>query len=75
MAQASGTGPAVPMMAVGSVMRIQGIWLLRLNEALVAFGLTFSRCEALMLLRLSRRGSLPLGKIGGYRCAQQALRT
>ncbi len=52
------------MMAVTSVMRVQQIWLARLNEELARFELTFARYEALMLLYLSRRGSLPLGKIG-----------
>jgi DNA-binding MarR family transcriptional regulator len=52
------------MMAVTSLMRVQQIWLGRLNEALEPFGLSFARYEALMLLYLSRRGSLPLGKMG-----------
>ena len=59
-------GPAAttPMMAVTSVMRVQQIWLARLNETLSPFELTFARYEALMLLYLSRAGALPLGKIG-----------
>lgn len=59
-------GPALvaPMMAVTSVMRVQQILLARLNETLEPFDLTFARYEALMLLYLSRAGSLPLGKIG-----------
>jgi len=52
------------MMAVTSLMRAQQILLGRLNEALEPFGLTFARYEALMLLRFSRAGSLPLGKMG-----------
>ena len=52
------------MMAVTSVMRVQQIWLARLNQTLAPFELTFARYEALMLLYLSRNGSLPLGKIG-----------
>jgi DNA-binding MarR family transcriptional regulator len=59
-----GPAPVVPMMAVTSVMRAQQIWLSRLNEALEPFGLSFARYEALMLLYVSRRGSLPLGKMG-----------
>ena len=59
-----GAGPSVPMMAVTSVMRVQQIWLARLNEALMPYELTFARYEALMLLYFSRAGSLPLGKIG-----------
>jgi DNA-binding MarR family transcriptional regulator len=52
------------MRAVTSIMRAQQILLARLNEALEAFGLTFPRYEALMLLYYSRAGSLPLGKMG-----------
>jgi DNA-binding MarR family transcriptional regulator len=59
-----GTAPLAPMMAVTSVMRVQQIWLARLNEALEQFSLTFARYEALMLLYFSRVGSLPLGKMG-----------
>ena len=59
-------GPAAiaPMMAVTSVMRVQQIWLARLNETLAPFELTFARYEAVMLLYLSRAGALPMGKIG-----------
>lgn len=53
-----------PMKAVTSVMRVQQIWLARLNDALAPLGLTFPRYEALMLLYFSRRGELPLGKMG-----------
>lgn len=59
-----GARPVPAMMAVTSVMRAQQIWLARLNETLEPFELTFPRYEALMLLHVSRRGSLPLGKIG-----------
>jgi DNA-binding MarR family transcriptional regulator len=59
-----GAGFAPPMMAVTSIMRVQQILLARLNDALEPFELTFSRYEALMLLYLSRAGSLPLGKMG-----------
>jgi DNA-binding MarR family transcriptional regulator len=52
------------MAAVTSIMRVQQIMLGRLNEALEPFGLSFARYEALMLLFLSRNGSLPLGKMG-----------
>lgn len=59
-------GPtAVPSMtAVTSLMRVQQIVMGRLNDALEPFDLTFPRYEALMLLYFSRRGSLPLGKMG-----------
>ncbi len=52
------------MVAVTSVMRVHQILMARLNDLLEPFGLTFPRYEALMLLHFSRRGSLPLGKIG-----------
>jgi DNA-binding MarR family transcriptional regulator len=52
------------MRAVTSVMRVQQILLARLNETLKPFDLTFPRYEALMLLYYSRRGALPLGKMG-----------
>jgi DNA-binding MarR family transcriptional regulator len=52
------------MVAVTSVMRAHQILLARLNEVLDPFALTFARYEALMLLYLSRAGSLPLGKMG-----------
>jgi DNA-binding MarR family transcriptional regulator len=56
--------PVSSMMAVTSVMRVQQLVLARLNDALEPFGLTFARYEALMILYYSRRGSLPLGKMG-----------
>lgn len=52
------------MMAVTSIIRVQQLILARLNEFLAPYDLSFSRYEALMLLYLSRRGSLPLGKMG-----------
>jgi DNA-binding MarR family transcriptional regulator len=52
------------MVAVTSVMRVHQILMARLNELLEGYGLTFPRYEALMLLHFSKRGSLPLGKIG-----------
>jgi DNA-binding MarR family transcriptional regulator len=59
-----GTGPTASMAAVTSIMRAQQILLARLNLLLKPFELTFPRYEALMILHLSRRGSMPLGKIG-----------
>ena len=53
-----------PMTAVTSVMRVQQLWLSRLNEELKPYNLTFPRYEALMLLSFTRTGALPLGKIG-----------
>ncbi len=52
------------MVAVTSIMRVHQILMARLNEVLEPLNLTFPRYEALMLLHLSSRGSLPLGKIG-----------
>jgi hypothetical protein len=59
-----GQAPGPSMSAVTSIMRVQQILLARLNAVLKPFGLTFPRYEALMLLYFSRRGSLPLGKMG-----------
>lgn len=59
-----GEAPAPAMSAVTSLMRAHQILNARLNTALEPHELTFARYEALMLLYLSRRGSLPLGKIG-----------
>jgi DNA-binding MarR family transcriptional regulator len=59
-----GARTAPPMRAVTSIMRAQQILLARLNTALEPTALTFPRYEALMLLFYSRRGALPLGKIG-----------
>ncbi|MPZ61645.1 MAG: MarR family transcriptional regulator [Propionibacteriales bacterium] len=52
------------MRAVTSLMRVQQLLLGELDEILKPHGLTFARYEALVLLRFSRRGSLPLGKMG-----------
>jgi DNA-binding MarR family transcriptional regulator len=56
---------AVPAMhAVTSLMRVQQLVLGRLDAILKPHGLTFARYEALVLLQFSRKGSLPLGKMG-----------
>jgi DNA-binding MarR family transcriptional regulator len=55
---------ATEMVAVTSIMRVHQILMARLNDLLEPFELTFPRYEALMLLHFSRRGALPLGKIG-----------
>lgn len=52
------------MAVVTSIMRVQQILLARADGALRPLGLTFARYEVLMLLTFSRRGALPLGKIG-----------
>ncbi|MGH3497295.1 MAG: MarR family winged helix-turn-helix transcriptional regulator [Nocardioidaceae bacterium] len=52
------------MRAVTSLMRVQQLVLAYLDDVLKPHGLTFARYEALVLLTFSRRGSLPLGKMG-----------
>jgi DNA-binding MarR family transcriptional regulator len=55
---------ASAMAAATSIMRAQQIVLARVDEALRGHGLNFARYEALVLLYFSRRGALPLGKMG-----------
>ena len=57
-------GGVEQMHAVTSLMRVQQLVLGRLDELLKPHGLTFARYEALVLLTFSRRGALPLGKMG-----------
>jgi DNA-binding MarR family transcriptional regulator len=52
------------MAAATSIMRAQQIVQASVAEALKPFGLTFARYEALVLLAFSRRGLLPMGKMG-----------
>jgi len=52
------------MRAVTSLMRVHQLVLGQLDELLRPLGLTFARYEVLVLLSFSRRGALPLGKIG-----------
>jgi DNA-binding MarR family transcriptional regulator len=52
------------MSATTSVMRVHQLVIAQVDEALRPFGLTFARYEALVLLAFSRRGALPLGKMG-----------
>ena len=52
------------MAVVTSIMRVQQILLADVETVLRPFRLTFARYEVLMLLRFSRRRSLPVGKIG-----------
>lgn len=60
-----GWADAAPgMAALTSVMRVQQIFLARVEAALRPLGLTFARYELLVLLSFSRSGALPLGKIG-----------
>ena len=57
-------GPASSMRVATSIMRAQQILLARYDELLKPHGLTFARYEVLVLLRFSRYGALPLGRIG-----------
>lgn len=57
-------GPADAMAAVTSIMRVQQILIAGLDGLLRPHGLTFARYEALVLLRFSREGALPLRLIG-----------
>jgi DNA-binding MarR family transcriptional regulator len=57
-------GSASAMRVATSVMRVQQILLARYDEVLRPHGLTFARYEALVLLRFSRAGALPLKVIG-----------
>ncbi len=52
------------MAVVTSVMRAQQLFLGQVEAVLRPHGLTFSRYEVLRLLAFSRRGLLPVGKIG-----------
>jgi DNA-binding MarR family transcriptional regulator len=52
------------MAVVTSIMRLQQIFLARADAVLRPLGLTFARYEVLMLLSFSRKGALPLGKVG-----------
>jgi hypothetical protein len=57
-------GPASAMRVATSIMRAQQILLARYDELLKPHRLTFARYEVLVLLRFSRYGALPLGRIG-----------
>jgi DNA-binding MarR family transcriptional regulator len=52
------------MALVTSIMRVEQVFMARADAILRPFGLTFARYEVLMLLLFSRRGRLPLGKVG-----------
>jgi len=61
---ASGARVASAMAATTAIMRVQQILMNRLNDLIRPYELSFPRYEVLMLLHLSRRGALSLGKIG-----------
>lgn len=52
------------MALVTSIMRVQQLFLGRIEALLRPSGLTFARFELLRLLAFSRTGVLPVGKIG-----------
>lgn len=62
--EANGWQAVDAMSAATSITRANQLVIGRINEALAPFDLTFSRFEALALLHFTRRGSLPLGKMG-----------
>ena len=49
---------------VTTLTRVQQLFQERIDATLRPYALTFARFEALVLLTFSRRGSLPLGKMG-----------
>jgi DNA-binding MarR family transcriptional regulator len=57
-------GAAAAMRVATSVMRAQQLLLARFDAILKPHGLTFARYEALVLLRFSRAGALPLSIVG-----------
>ncbi|MHB1711157.1 MAG: MarR family winged helix-turn-helix transcriptional regulator [Acidimicrobiales bacterium] len=57
-------GAAGGMAVVTSVMRVQQIYLARIDAVLRPFGLTFARFELLTLLNFTRAGALPMSKAG-----------
>jgi DNA-binding MarR family transcriptional regulator len=57
-------GAGDSMGAATSIMRVQQLLLARYDEVLRAYGLTFARYEALVLLHFSRSERLPLSVIG-----------
>jgi DNA-binding MarR family transcriptional regulator len=57
-------GPSATMAAVTSVFRVQQILQQAVDTALRRHELTFARYEALVLLRFSRSGALPMSLMG-----------
>ena len=58
------TDAADAMAVVTSVIRVEQIVMGRIDALLKPEGLTFARYELLVLLDFSRKGAMPLGKIG-----------
>lgn len=63
-AEAGWADAADGMAFVTSLVRVQQLVLGRIEELLRPHGLTFARFEVLRLLAFSRRGVLPVGKVG-----------
>lgn len=57
-------GASGGMAVVTSVMRVQQIYLARIDAVLRPFDLTFARFELLTLLSFTRTGALPMSKAG-----------
>ena len=57
-------GPVPSMAAITSIMRAHQILLAEVDAVVKPYGLTFARYEALVLLRFSRSGSLPMSLMG-----------
>jgi len=61
---ARGLPEPLAMTAATSIVRAQQIVLTAVDRVLRPLGLTFARYEVLMLLSFTRRGALPMTKIG-----------
>jgi DNA-binding MarR family transcriptional regulator len=59
----AGSEPAA-MASATSIMRVQQLLLGDFDATVGQYGLTFARYEALVLLAFSRKGHLPMSKIG-----------
>ncbi len=62
--RANDWGEDTAMACTTSIFRAHQILLARITEVLRPMDLTFARYEVLVLLHVSRRGSLPMGRIG-----------
>ncbi|SFD49682.1 DNA-binding transcriptional regulator, MarR family [Streptomyces aidingensis] len=57
-------GRSPSMEAITSIMRAHQILLAEVDAVVRPYGLTFARYEALVLLTFSKKGELPMSKIG-----------
>ena len=61
----NGWSPAASgMAAVTTIVRVHQLLMARIEEALDRYDLSFARFEILRLLAFTRRGELPMGKLG-----------